>query len=120
MMFVNERRHMIAMIFEYQLDEVHLDSYRHHADRMRQLGAEFDGLLSIQRYVHPDNPTQLLTLAFFSDEEAVRAWRNLSPHREAQVKGRQNIFTSYRLCMADVIRDYGKVNRGDVPEDSQL
>ena len=111
---------MVVMIFEYQIDEAYLDAYRHHADTMRQLSSEFDGLLSIQRYVQPVDPTRLLTLAFFRDEEAVRAWRNLPAHREAQAKGRQHIFNSYRLCMADVIRDYGKLERDDVPDDSRL
>jgi heme-degrading monooxygenase HmoA len=40
-------------------------------------------------------------------------------HREAQKKGRGGIFTSYRLRVARVLRDYTMDERAQTPKDSQ-
>jgi heme-degrading monooxygenase HmoA len=39
-------------------------------------------------------------------------------HREAQKKGRAGIFASYRLRIAQVLRDYTMDERKQAPEDS--
>ena len=59
-----------------------------------------------------------LSLQFWRDEEAVRKWRNLQKHREAQKKGRAEIFKDYRLRIATVLRDYEMDKRAQAPKDS--
>ncbi|HZW47547.1 MAG TPA: antibiotic biosynthesis monooxygenase, partial [Microvirga sp.] len=59
-----------------------------------------------------------LSLSFWRDEEAVRAWRNLPSHRSTQEAGRAGIFRDYRLRVASVIRDYGLNEREEAPTDS--
>ncbi len=110
---------MIVMIFEYWLNEDHLDDYIQHATTLRQLVNEVDGFISIERYTSTSDPKKILVLGFFRDEEAVGAWRNIAEHRQAQLLGRQLFFTDYRLRMADVSRDYGMKDREQVPEDSR-
>jgi heme-degrading monooxygenase HmoA len=48
----------------------------------------------------------------------VRQWRNVTEHREAQRAGRQSIFADYRLRVAHVVRDYGKNERREAPDDA--
>ena len=43
----------------------------------------------------------------------------MSQHRSAQRKGRDGIFTNYRLRVAGVIRDYGMFERDEAPDDSK-
>src|SRR2546430_11058215 len=43
------------------------------------------------------NENKLLSLSFWRDEEAVRRWRNLAGHREAQARGRSGDRKSTRL-----------------------
>ncbi|MEO1289951.1 MAG: antibiotic biosynthesis monooxygenase, partial [Chloroflexota bacterium] len=57
-------------------------------------------------------------LGYFTDENAVKAWRNHPQHREAQKLGRELYFDDYRLCMAEVIRDYSMIRREQIPSDS--
>ena len=64
-------------------------------------------------------PGKILSLSFFRDEAAVRAWRTTNEHRVAQVKGRGEIFSNYRLRVAGIIRDYGMLEREQVPSDSR-
>ena len=44
----------------------------------------------------------MLSLSFWRDEEAVKAWRNTEEHRQAQQAGRGGIFAGYRLRIAHV------------------
>jgi heme-degrading monooxygenase HmoA len=46
-------------------------------------------------------------------------WRQLEAHRAAQKAGRKVMFDDYRLRVVSVIRDYGKFDRAEAPEDSR-
>jgi len=49
----------------------------------------------------------------------VRAWRAHALHRQAQQEGRRDVFESYRLRVAAVVRDYGLSERAQAPGDSR-
>jgi heme-degrading monooxygenase HmoA len=78
-----------------------------------------DGFISVERFQSLTEPGKLLSLSFWRDEEAVRAWRNLPSHRSTQEAGRAGIFRDYRLRVAAVLRDYGLNERGEAPADSR-
>ena len=108
----------IAVIFELTPAPGRKQDY---LDLAAGLGAEvkeFDGFISIERFESITAPGRFVSLSFWRDEEAVRKWRNVQKHREAQAKGRAGIFTSYRLRVASVIRDYEMDRREQAPKDS--
>ena len=72
----------------------------------------------IERFESFVEPGKILSLSFWRDEDAIGRWRNLEPHRAAQTRGRDGVFSNYRLRVAGVIRDYGMTDRTDVPQDS--
>lgn len=110
---------MIAVIFEVEPAEGRRQEYLDLAAEMRALLGEVDGFISVERFQSLTHPKKMLSLSFFRDEEAVRAWRTLSAHRGAQAKGRGSYFADYRLRIAGVIRDYGMFDRAEAPDDSQ-
>ena len=110
---------MIAVIFEVWPAEGRRQDYLDIAAGLRPLLAEIDGFLSIERFESLSEPGKLLSLSFWRDEEAVKAWRNLEAHRTAQAAGRGGIFRDYRLRIAGVIRDYGMAERAEAPDDSR-
>lgn len=110
---------MIAVIFEGMAQDDRKDAYLDIAARLRPLLEDIDGFISIERFQSLTTPGKVLSLSFWRDEEAVRQWRNLAQHREAQRAGRQSIFQEYRLRVAHVLRDYGMNERAQAPEDSQ-
>jgi heme-degrading monooxygenase HmoA len=114
-----EELNVIAVIFEGTAQEDRKEAYLDIAAQLRPLLEDIDGFLSIERFQSLTTPGKVLSLSFWRDEEAVRRWRNLAPHREAQRAGRQSIFQDYRLRVAQVLRDYGMNERGEAPEDSQ-
>ena len=109
---------MIAVIFELTPAPGRKQEY---LDLAAGLAAELqdrDGFISIERFQSISNPERFVSLSFWRDEEAVRKWRNLQQHREAQAKGRAGIFAAYRLRVAQVLRDYSMNSREEAPSDS--
>ncbi len=111
---------MIAVIFEVEIAEGQQQSYLDVAAELRPLLEEIPGFISVERFQSLSNPGKLVSLSFFRDEEAVQAWRRLAEHRVAQSKGRDVIFSDYRLRVAEVMRDYGLNDRKEAPPDSHL
>lgn len=110
---------MIAVIFEVFPAEGEKQHYLDIAAGLRAKLETIDGFLSVERFQSISNPEKMLSLSFFRDEEAVRAWRNTVPHRAAQALGRSGVFADYRLRIAHVIRDYGLQERQEAPADSR-
>jgi heme-degrading monooxygenase HmoA len=110
---------MIAVIFEVEPAAGRRDDYLRVAAELRPLLAGIDGFISVERFQSLTNPDKLLSLSFFRDEEAVKAWRNMVEHRRAQAAGRDGIFSGYRLRIAEVVRDYGLDERAQAPDDSR-
>lgn len=110
---------MIAVIFEVFAAEGRKEDYLQTAARLRADLEEIDGFISVERFQSLTVPGKMLSLSFFRDEEAVKAWRNTLQHRKAQAAGRGGIFADYRLRVAEVLRDYGMSDRAGAPVDSK-
>lgn len=110
---------MIAVIFEAEPAQGQRAAYLGIAADLRPLLDSMDGFLSIERFQSLADPKRLLSLSFWRDEEAVKAWRNTEEHRQAQVAGRGGVFSGYRLRIAQVVRDYGLTERAEAPADSR-
>lgn len=110
---------MIAVIFEVEPAEGQRDAYLSIAADLRPLLEGMDGFISIERFQSLSDSKRVLSLSFWRDEEAVKAWRNTEEHRQAQRAGRGGIFAGYRLRIAQVVRDYGMFERTEAPHDSR-
>jgi heme-degrading monooxygenase HmoA len=106
---------VIAVLFEVWPHEQGREEYLDIAASLRPHLDAIDGFLSIERFQSLSDPSKLLSVSFFRDEQAVAAWRNVGEHRAAQAKGRVVLFRDYRLRIATVVRDYGMVNRAQAP-----
>jgi heme-degrading monooxygenase HmoA len=109
---------MIAVIFEFTPAAGRAPDYMALAKSLSEDLARADGFLSIERFQSLTAPDKFVSLSFWRDEQAVRAWRNLAGHRAAQAEGRGGIFSGYRLRVAQVVRDYTHEARAEAPADS--
>ncbi|RWA64729.1 antibiotic biosynthesis monooxygenase [Mesorhizobium sp.] len=110
---------MIAVIFEVEPAEGKRDAYLGIAAKLKPLLEGIDGFISVERFQSLTDPKRVLSLSFWRDEEAVKAWRNTEEHRQAQQAGRGGIFAAYRLRIAHIVRDYGMTERAEAPQDSR-
>lgn len=110
---------MIAVIFEVTPAVAQRQAYLDLAADLRPMLEGIDGFLSIERFQGLGHPDRILSLSFWRDEAAVATWRRLEAHRAAQQRGRATVFADYRLRVAQVIRDYGMLERDQAPADSR-
>ena len=111
---------MIAVIFEVWPAHGETQHYLDLAAALKPQLEGIDGFLSIERFASLADPAKLLSLSFWRDEEAVKAWRNVEHHRQAQAAGRGGVLRDYRLRVAAVMRDYGMTERTEAPADSRV
>lgn len=78
-------------------DRVH--AYFDIAAELKPRLQEIDGFIPIERFESLSTKGKYLSLSFWRDETAVRAWRNLEEHRKAQATGRDSYLpnTGYAL-----------------------
>lgn len=110
---------MIAVIFELEPREGASDRYFTLAAALRPSLEAIDGFISVERFESLARPGRYLSLSFWRDEAAVRAWRSTAFHRTAQQEARDGVLADYRLRVAEVLRDYGLNERDQAPSDSR-
>ncbi|GHB25571.1 antibiotic biosynthesis monooxygenase family protein [Streptomyces chryseus] len=81
------------------------EGYGGAALRMDELVRDVPGFLG---YESARTPGGLgITVGYFRDEEAIRAWQRNAEHRSAQQRGRDDWYDSYTVHVAKVERSYG-------------
>ena len=110
---------MIAVIFEVVPVADKKQQYLNIAASLKDELVEIEGFISIERFQSLNDPEKILSLSFWSNEDAVAKWRNLEHHRQAQAIGRQLIFKDYHLRIGEIVRDYGMFDREQAPIDSR-
>jgi heme-degrading monooxygenase HmoA len=108
---------MIAVIFEVQPTDEGKPQYLALATELRGELDGIDGFISIERFESLQTPGKILSLSIWRDEAALTVWRAHRGHQSAQGRGREGIFSDYRLRVASVIRDYGLNERAEAPDD---
>ena len=107
---------MYVVIFEVQpKTELAVQDYFDLAAKLRPELEEIDGFISVERFSSLYQEGKFVSISFWRDEEALKRWREHQQHQQAQQKGRGEIFQDYRIRVAEVIRDYGKTKRKEVP-----
>lgn len=109
---------MIAVTFEVFPKEGNGEKYLEQAASLRELLVDVEGLISIERFQSFSDESKVLSLSFWEDESSLEKWRNQLEHRMAQAQGKDKLFSSYRIRVCRVERDYTENDRQQAPEDS--
>jgi heme-degrading monooxygenase HmoA len=94
---------MIVTVFRSRLMPGLRDDYLAVVNRMVELAASMPGYISHKGFFADDG--ERVTIVEFESEAAQRAWRMHPEHREAQRKGRDVYYASYRLQVCEVKRE---------------
>ncbi|ERS88454.1 hypothetical protein Q672_10600 [Marinobacter sp. EVN1] len=79
------------------------NGYEAMADRMVELAASQPGFLGMESVREELG----ITVSYWESLEAITNWKKNAEHREAQKLGRQTWYSSFRVRIARVERDYG-------------
>lgn len=79
------------------------NGYAETAARMVELAAEQPGFLGVESAREELG----ITVSYWSDLESIKAWKANIEHREAQRRGREHWYSSFKARISRVERDYG-------------
>ncbi|MDH3233469.1 MAG: antibiotic biosynthesis monooxygenase [Alphaproteobacteria bacterium] len=102
---------MIAVIFEVEPKDGKAQDYFDLAAGLKAELEAIDGFISVERFESLTTPGRYVSLSFWRDETAVKAWREHVDHQAAQTKGKASIFADFRIRVAEVTRDYALKDR---------
>ncbi|MGH6944910.1 MAG: antibiotic biosynthesis monooxygenase family protein, partial [Geminicoccaceae bacterium] len=105
------REPMIVVVFQVSMREGRRQEYFDLAAELRPELERIDGFLSVERFESLAEPGKYVSLSFWRDEAAVRAWREHARHRLAQARGKESVFADFRISVAEVVRDYSLADR---------
>jgi heme-degrading monooxygenase HmoA len=92
----------VAVIFtSVRTDGDH--GYAAMAERMDRLAADQPGYLGMEAARSGVG----ITVSYWTDDAAARAWKQVTEHLVAQARGRDVWYSDYRVRVAVVQRDYG-------------
>lgn len=95
----------IAVVFSSLRTAEGKEDYGAMAERMVDLAGNMPGFLGVESVRGADGFG--ITVAYFTDLEAVRNWRQHPEHLEAQRLGREKWYESFELRICRVERAYG-------------
>jgi heme-degrading monooxygenase HmoA len=110
---------MFVVIFEVIPTKDGKEEYLKIAAELRRFLENRAGFISIERFQSLSSEGKILSISFWENEESITEWRNLLEHRNAQRKAKELLFHSYRIRVAQVVRDYTGSNRTEAPPDSK-
>ncbi|OBU05177.1 antibiotic biosynthesis monooxygenase family protein [Morganella psychrotolerans] len=97
---------MFAVIFEVSMPEEKQSRYLEIAATLRPLLEDAEGFISIERFQSLSTPGKLLSLSLWEDEASLLKWKQNQQHQLAQQEGKADIFSFYRIRIAEIGREY--------------
>ncbi|MCP4470001.1 MAG: antibiotic biosynthesis monooxygenase [Gammaproteobacteria bacterium] len=91
-----------AVIFS-SLRSDDIDGYAETAARMVELAAQQPGFLGVESV----REVLGVTVSYWSDLDSIKRWKSNSEHQLAQKMGMDKWYSSYKIRIARVERDYG-------------
>lgn len=97
---------MIMVIFEVTMKEGGSERYFDLAEQLRTELERFDGFIDVERFRSLRDTSRYVSISSWRDDASVRAWKAQIDHRQAQERGKSEVFADFRIRVAEVIRDY--------------
>jgi heme-degrading monooxygenase HmoA len=97
---------MILVFFEFVVLANKEKDYFKEVEKLQVELKKTKGFISVDRFIHNSRTNCYASISTWIDEEAVKSWKKNSQHLISQNLGKKEIFKSYRIRVADVIRDY--------------
>lgn len=107
-----------AVIFTSRRSGNAAADYAEAAEQMLQLAAQQAGFLGVDSV--RDARGVGITVSYWRDLDSVRAWREVSEHRNVQERGRKLWYTEFTVRVCRVERAYDFPGESSAPHQEQL
>ncbi|MCC2679833.1 MAG: hypothetical protein K0R29_2409 [Pseudobdellovibrio sp.] len=95
---------MFAVIFSSKRAETSAEEYKQVADRMIQLASGQKGFLGVESARNPDGSG--ITVSYWQSLDDIKNWKLHSEHLSAQQQGREKFYSSFKVKICKVERQY--------------
>jgi heme-degrading monooxygenase HmoA len=95
----------VAVIFTSTRSDGHDAEYESMSEHMAELARQQPGFVRMSSVRDP-RTREGITVAWFEDEESVRAWKRHPEHVLAQQRGISDLYEEYTVSVAVVEREY--------------
>jgi heme-degrading monooxygenase HmoA len=96
---------MMALFFEVEIKPGRTEQYLDLAAALRPTLDAMGGCLFLDRFRSLSHDNLLLSYQIWQDEGAMTAWRVHDRHHQVQTLGREQVFSGYRIRIAQVIHE---------------
>jgi heme-degrading monooxygenase HmoA len=96
---------MMSLFFEVEIKPGRTDQYLDLAASLRPALDALGGCLFLDRFKSLTRDNLILSYQIWRDEGAMTAWRVHAQHHDVQTLGRTQVFSDYRLRIAQVIHE---------------
>ena len=97
---------MVVVVFEFIVNKNRDKDYFLEVEKLQNEIKNSKGFISVERFVSKSTLGYYVSISSWEDEESVNRWHKNSKHIIAQNLGKKEIFSSFRIRVANVIRDY--------------
>ena len=95
----------VVVVFTSRRTLTHAEEYAAMAAEMERRVADHPGFVRMSSVRDPATGHGI-TVAWFEDDAAVRAWRADDEHARAQHRGMTDFYDHYTVTVAEVLREY--------------
>ena len=93
---------MLAVIFRAQIAQFD-EEYFATAEQLRELALDHYGCREFAAWTEGN---QEVAISYWDSEEQIKAWKADPLHAAAQAKGKANWYSSYKVQVVEVLREY--------------
>jgi len=93
---------MLAVIFRAQIAQFD-EEYFATAEQLRELALSRYGCREFAAWTEGD---QEVAISYWDNEDQIKAWKADPLHAAAQAKGKANWYSSYKVQVVEVLREY--------------
>ncbi len=96
----------VIVVFEFTPVEKGRNRYFDLVEKLKPFLAGLDGFIGGERFQSLSDKDKLMSIHVWESEKAATKWRNHTEHRLAQLESKEKLFRSYKITVAEIIREY--------------
>ena len=97
---------MVIVVFEFNVNKDKEKDYFREVKKLQTEIKNAKGFISVERFESNNTKRYFVSISTWKNEESVNMWHKNSKHTIAQDLGKKEIFKSFRIRVAKVLRDY--------------
>ena len=97
---------MVIVVFQFSTKSNMSDEYFKEVELLKKELEKEKGFISAERYISNSDKDSFVSISTWKNKESVEKWHQNKKHQISQNKGKQEIFKSFRIRVAEVFKDY--------------